>query len=94
MERERELVAVQDTRAGFELATRDLEIAKLRVEALQEKGFAFSPRVQICITELSAAWESCQSIMREWSTYCPDTTDSDSSTPPSSPTLSSPSPSK
>lgn len=68
---EREQAAVRSTRAGFELATLELEKAKKIVEELQGQGLSISSTVQLCITELSAALASCQSTMREWAIYCP-----------------------
>lgn len=88
---EKEAEAVRSTRSAFERVIQQLSEERFKIQELQEQGRNFSGPVQICIVELSAALTSCQSIMREWQTYCPTVTALAASMPLSLPTPSSPS---
>lgn len=91
---EREAEAVRSTSGAFERVIKDLLETRNEVQQHQGQGSDFSGPVQICVVELSALLTSCQSIMREWQTYCPKATTLASSMPLNLPMPSSPSPSK
>ena len=71
---EKEAKAVRSTRSAFERVIQQLAESRREVQEHQEQRTDFSAPVQLCIVELSAAITSCQSIMREWQTYCPSDT--------------------